>query len=97
MLAVGTDRRSISRYITAENLLVALLGIPLGLVVGYFAARSAMASFSSDLFAFDLHIEATTFVWAAMAILVVALVSQWPGLRAIRRISIPTIVKERSA
>ena len=97
LLAVGTDRRSISRYITAENLLVALLGIPLGLVVGYFAAKSAMASFSSDMFAFDLHIQATTFVWAALAILLVALVSQWPGLRAIRRISIPQIVKERSA
>ena len=56
-----------------------------------------MASFSSDLFAFDLFIEPTTFLWSAAAILVVALVSQWPGLRAIRRISIPKVVKERVA
>jgi putative ABC transport system permease protein len=97
LLAVGTDRRRISRYITAENLLVALLGIPLGLVVGYFAAKAAMGSFSSDLFAFDLWMAPTTYVWASAAILVVALVSQWPGLRAIKRISIPKIVKERSA
>ena len=97
LLAVGTDRRSISRYITAENLLVTAMGIPIGLVVGYYAAKTAMASFSSDLFAFDLYIRPTTFVWASLAILVVALVSQVPGLRAIRRISIPQIVKERSA
>lgn len=97
LLAVGTDRRSISRYITAENLLVAAIGIPIGLVVGYFAARQAMASFSSDLFAFDLYIRPSTYLLAALAILVVALVSQVPGLRAIRRISIPKIVKERSA
>ena len=97
LLAVGTDRRTISRYITAENLLVALLGIPLGLVVGYLAARSAMASFSSDLFAFDLYVRPTTFLWAALAILIVGLISQRPGLRAIRRIDISRIIKERSA
>ena len=97
LLAVGKDRRSISRYITAENMLVVLLGIPLGLVVGYFAASAALGSFSSDLFAFDLHIAPMTFVWSAFAMLAVALISQWPGLRAVRRISIPKVVKERSA
>ncbi len=97
LLAVGTDRRSVSLYITAENLIVALMGIPLGLVVGYLAAWEAMASFSSDLFAFDLSIRPMTFVWAALAILLVGLVSQWPGLRAIRQISIAQVVKERSA
>ncbi|MGD2044315.1 MAG: ABC transporter permease [Acidimicrobiia bacterium] len=97
LLAVGTDRRTISRYITAENLIVALLGIPLGLVVGYLAAWEAMGSFSSDLFSFELSIRPMTFVWAAGAILVVGLVSQWPGLRAIRRISVAEVVKERSA
>jgi putative ABC transport system permease protein len=97
LLAVGTDRRTISRYITAENLLVALMGIPLGLVVGYLAAYEAMASFSSDLFAFDLSMRPMTFVWAALAILAVGVISQWPGLRAIRQISIAKVVKERSA
>ena len=97
LLAVGTDRRSITKYITAENLLVAAMGIPIGLFVGYLAAKEAMASFSSDLFAFDLYIRPSTYVLASLAILVVALVSQIPGLRAIRRISIPQVVKERSA
>lgn len=96
-MAVGTDRRRISRLITVENLLVAMIGIPVGLVVGWLAARAAMASFSSDLFAFDLHMQPTTFLWATLAMLAVALLSQWPGLRAIRRLSIPKIVKERVA
>jgi putative ABC transport system permease protein len=97
LLAVGTERRSISRYITAENMLVAAMGIPLGLIAGYFAASAAMSSFNSDLFTFKLHIQPTTYVFASLAIVVVALISQVPGLRAIRRISIPKIVKERSA
>ncbi|MCP3998178.1 MAG: ABC transporter permease [bacterium] len=97
LLAVGTERRSISRYITAENMLVAAMGIPLGLVIGTLAASTALASFNSDLFTFTLHIQPTTYVFASLAILVVALISQIPGLRAIRRISIPKVVKERSA
>ncbi|MCH7585458.1 MAG: FtsX-like permease family protein [Acidobacteria bacterium] len=97
LLAMGTDRRSISRYITTENLLVAAMGIPIGLVVGHYAAKAAMASFGSDLFSFDLHIQPMTYVWASLAILVVALISQWPGLRAIRTLSIPKIIKERAA
>jgi len=76
LLAVGTDRRSISRYIATENLLVVAMGIPIGLVVGYYAARSTMASFASDLFAFDLFVKPTTYLWVSLAILIVALVSQ---------------------
>jgi len=96
LLAVGVERSSISRYVTAENMLVVLLGIPLGLIAGYLVARAAMASFSSDLFSFDLYISPMTYVWSALAMLVVAFVSQWPGLRAIRKLNIPRIVKERS-
>ncbi len=96
LLAVGTERRQISRMITAENMMVALVGIPLGLGAGYLAAKQAMASFNSDLFAFDLYIRPSTLVISGLAILVVALLSQWPGLRAIGRLEIAKIVKERS-
>ncbi len=97
LLAVGTERRTISRMITAENLIVAMLGIPIGLVAGYYLSKMAMGTFSSDMFSFDLYVEPMTFVWSALAIIVVALVSQIPGLRAVGRISIPEIIKERSA
>ena len=97
LLAVGIERRTISRLITAENLLVAMIGIPLGLAVGYYGSKAALQSFQSDMFAFDLYIKPVTYFIAGIAIVVVALISQWPGLRAIRRLSIPAIVKERSA
>ncbi|MBT8193609.1 MAG: FtsX-like permease family protein, partial [Acidimicrobiia bacterium] len=96
LLAVGTERRQISRMITAENMTVAIVGIPLGLLAGFVTAGQAMASFESDLFAFDLYIRPSTFVISALAILIVALLSQWPGLRAIGRLEIAKIVKERS-
>jgi putative ABC transport system permease protein len=96
LLAVGIRRRTISHLITAENLIVAAIGIPLGLVVGYWVSSLAMGTFSSELFKFDLYMRPTTFVFSALAILVVALISEWPGLRALRRLSIPEVVKERS-
>jgi len=96
LLAVGMERKTISRLVTAENLLVVLAGIPIGLVAGYFVSSLAMASFESDMFTFDLYMRPTTLLFSAMAIIGVALISGWPGLRALRRLDIPTIVKERS-
>lgn len=97
LLAVGTENRTISRLITTENLIVAVLGIPVGLAAGFYLSKMAMATFSSDMFKFDLYVEPLTFVWSSVAIIIVALVSQIPGLRAVRRIDIPRIIKERSA
>jgi putative ABC transport system permease protein len=97
LLAVGTERRTISRLITTENLIVAMIGIPIGLVAGFYLSSMAMGTFSSDMFKFDLYVQPMTFVWSSVAIIVVALVSQIPGLRAVRRIDIPKIIKERAA
>ncbi|MDR9450008.1 MAG: ABC transporter permease, partial [Acidimicrobiia bacterium] len=96
LLAMGTKRSMISRLITTENLLVAAIGIPLGLVVGYLTSAAAMASFQSDMFRFELYVKPLTFVWSALAILIVALISQWPGLRAVGRMDIARVVKERA-
>ena len=96
MLAVGTDRRTISRLITAENLLVAMLGIPPGLVLGWLLSAQAMASFESDLFQFDLYMRPTTLAGAALAVIVVGLLSLVPVLRAVRRMDLARIVKQRS-
>jgi putative ABC transport system permease protein len=92
----GVRLRRISRLIASENLLLVAIGIPLGLVAGYFVAKGFMSSFSSDLFSFALAMQWTTFVIAAIAMLVVGLVTQWPSLRAIRRIEIATVLRERA-
>jgi len=97
LLAVGTKRSTVSRLITAENLIVAVAGIPFGLVAGYYLSAFFWGSFESDMFAFDLYVRPATFAFAGLAIVVVALISGWPGLRALRRLHIPTVVKERSS
>ncbi len=93
---LGMPKAQVSRLVTAENLLLIVVGLIPGLVVGYFAAAAAMASFSSDLFRFDLQVRPTTFAFTALAILAVGFVSQWPALRSVGRIDLGRVVRERA-
>jgi putative ABC transport system permease protein len=93
---LGMSRATLARLVTGENLMLTLLGLVPGLIVGYAVAAAFMASFSSDLFNYDLHIRTTTFVFTALAIVVVGLVSQWPALRAVGRLDLGRIVRERA-
>jgi len=94
--ATGMRRRTLARLITGENMLLTALGIVPGLIIGYYAARLFMATFSSDLFSFDLTMRWTTPVFVAVALLVAAFVSQWPVLRAVDRVDVAKVVRERS-
>jgi putative ABC transport system permease protein len=97
MRAAGTPYRSVARVIAAENALITALGIVPGLVAGYLAAAAFMASFSSDQFSFALEMRTSTLILSAVAIFAVALLSQIPGLRAVRRLDIAEVVRERAA
>jgi putative ABC transport system permease protein len=95
--ALGMPQRQVSRLVTAENLLLIVAGLVPGLIVGYFGAAAAMASFSSDLFQFNLEMRPTTLVLTAVAIVAVGLVSQGPALRSVGRIDLATVVRERAS
>ncbi len=95
--AAGARHRTLARMITAENVLMTLLGIGPGLLIGYELARLFMAQFDNDQFDFSLQMRASTLVFAALAILIVALLSQLPGLRAVRRLDVAEVVRERAA
>ncbi|MEZ5076173.1 MAG: ABC transporter permease [Solirubrobacterales bacterium] len=95
--AAGTPFRTLSRMITAENVLVTAIGIVPGLIVGVEVSRLFLGSFSSDAFSFELEVRTSTLVLTAVAILLVSLLSQRPGLRAVRRLDIASVVRERAA
>lgn len=94
--AAGVRLCRISLLVTWENLGLTLIGLVPGLPLGIAAAGLFMASYSSDLFHFDLHIYPQTPVLAATAVLLAALLSQWPALRAIGRLNLAAVVRERS-
>ena len=97
LMAVGVDRSTISRLITVENLAVVAIGVPIGLVAGYWVSAAALASFESDMFRLTLDMRPSTMVLSALAMVMVAFVSQRPGLAAIRRMDLTRIIKDRSS
>lgn len=97
LMAVGVDRSTISRLITVENLAVVAIGVPIGLVAGYWVSAAALASFESDMFRLTLQMRWSTLVLSALAMVIVAFASQRPGLAAIRRMDLTRIIKDRSS
>jgi putative ABC transport system permease protein len=91
----GTPLRRVAGALATENLLATALGVPFGLLLGTLAARAFLASFSNDLFHLDLHLG-----WwpmpAAAGVLLAAALSQWPATRAVRRMDIARVVRERA-
>jgi len=96
LMAAGVSRGTLIRLITCENMILSALGVLPGLAVGYLVSKLFMASYSTDLFSFDLHMKPLTLVLSAVAIMAVALLSQWPGLRALRDFDVATVVRERA-
>ncbi len=94
--AAGVPVRRVAGMIATENLAATTLGLPIGVAAGMLAARAFLGSFSSDLFTFRL-----TFGWwvipaAVVAVLAAATVSQWPAIRAVRRLDVARVVRERA-
>jgi putative ABC transport system permease protein len=94
---LGMPSRTISRLITGENLLLTAIGLVPGLIVGYLVSAEYMASFSSDMFQFDLHMRPTTLLLTAIAIIITGLLSQIPAMRQVRHMELGRIVRERAS
>jgi len=93
---LGMPSATVSRLITGENLLLTAIGLIPGLIIGYLVAAAFMSSFSSDMFQFTLDMRPTTLLLTAAAIVITGLLSQIPALRAVRRLELGRIVRERA-
>ncbi len=94
--AAGVPVRRVGWTIATENLTATALGIPFGLALGVVAAATLNSSFSSDLFRIDLILGWWPLPAAALGVLVAAALSQWPAVRAVRRVDVARVVRERA-
>lgn len=95
--AAGMPFGALARMITVENVVVASLGIVPGCLIAFELARLFMGQFSTDWFNFAVEARPLTFILSSLAILAVALLSELPGLRAVKRLDVAAVVRERSA
>ncbi len=93
----GVRRRTIAGLISAENLLVTVLGIVPGLLIGVLGGGAFLSAYNTDQFHLTLVVRPLTLAIAAAAIIAVAALSQWPGLRAVSRLDLGQAVRERAS
>ncbi len=94
--AAGLARGLLARLVAAENLLLTLIGLPLGLLVGLLLGQWFMAGQETEGYQWSLHIDTTTLAIVTGGVFVASLLAQLPVLRGLRRIDVARIVRERS-
>jgi putative ABC transport system permease protein len=95
--AAGVSVRRVSGMLAAENLAATALGVPFGLILGVLAGRGFLASFNSDLFQFEADFTWWVLAISTLGVLLAAAASQWPAVRAVRRLDVARVVRERAA
>ncbi|MGH8866377.1 MAG: ABC transporter permease [Actinomycetes bacterium] len=91
----GVRSTTLARLVTGEGVLVALLGVVPGLLLGVVSVDLLLGSYTSDILRLDAVVQPLTLVLATGAVLAVAMLAQWPGLRAVRRTDIAEVLRER--
>lgn len=94
--AAGVPLSRVAGTLATENLTATALGIPIGLAAGLLAGSAFLDSFSSDLFRLDLDPTWWALAVAVAGVCLAAAASQWPAVRAVRRLDIARVVRERS-
>lgn len=92
----GMGTGLLARLVAAENLLLVLVAVPLGLLAGTWAADWFMSTYETQGYHWSLAMNAGTPLVVGIGVLVAALVVQVPALRTIRRLDLARIVRERS-
>jgi len=83
--AVGAGARQIVAVLVSEGVMLAMLGLIVGIAAGYPLARVLVSITSQELFALSFHLSLSTIAMTfAVAILAVAAVSAMPGIVASR-------------
>lgn len=95
--AAGVSVAKVARTIAWENLVATALGIPAGLALGVWAAWAMLQTYSNDLFTLPLDMPWWLLALGALGVLLAAGLSQWPAVRAVRRVDVATVVRERAA
>jgi putative ABC transport system permease protein len=100
MRTLGVSRREVGLMLTIENLILALFGTAVGLPIGgWFVKQFVVAAQTEEqmeLFSMKPALTVQTYVSAAVLVIIVVLVSQWPGLRMLGRLDLAKSTKERA-
>jgi putative ABC transport system permease protein len=92
----GMGTGQLARMVATENMLLVVLGVPLGLLLGAWTADWFMSTYETQGYHWSLSMSTHTPVIVAAGVVAAAVLTQIPGVRSLRRLDLARIVRERS-
>lgn len=83
MMTIGEDRRHLAWMVTLENMLLALVGAPIGIYLGYLTAQQLYGSLSTEVYSLNAILYPESYVWIVLSIVGILLLSELPPIRRI--------------
>jgi putative ABC transport system permease protein len=94
MRTFGTGIGRLATMLTVENVLMGVLGVIVGLPIGFAIAQYFAGLYQNELFDMPVVIYTRTYALAAAGALIVLLLAEIPSIRFVRRLDLPAIVRE---
>ncbi|EUA05862.1 ftsX-like permease family protein [Mycobacterium kansasii 732] len=94
--AAGMGARLLGRLVAAENMTLAAIGLPAGLIVGTGLAEWFLSTYVTQGYRWHLMMHTTTPFLVTVGVLSAALLTMIPTFRVIRRMDVAKVVRERT-
>jgi putative ABC transport system permease protein len=94
MRTFGTGITRLASMLTVENVLMGLLGVALGMPIGYGLALYFATLYQNDIFDMPMVINGSTYAIAGVAAIIVLLLAEVPAIRYVRKLDLPSVVRE---
>ncbi|KZS59631.1 hypothetical protein A4G27_12300 [Mycobacterium kansasii] len=94
--AAGMGARLLGRLVAAENMTLAAIGLPAGLIVGTGLAEWFLSTYVTQGYRWHLMMHTTTPFLVTVGVLRAALLTMIPTFRVIRRMDVAKVVRERT-
>jgi putative ABC transport system permease protein len=96
MRAQGESKGGIAAMVTIENVLLGLVGIILGIPLGYGLSMYLFSLLQTDMVTYSLVISPGTYLFAVGTVILVTLISQVPSIRHLNRLDLSRVIKEQA-
>ncbi|OGO46093.1 MAG: hypothetical protein A2W34_01330 [Chloroflexi bacterium RBG_16_64_32] len=97
MRTIGSGVGRLGAMLTVENVLMGLLGLVVGLPLGYLISLYFASLYQNELLDMPTVIYPRTYGIASLGALLVLLLAEVPSVRFLRRLDLPAVVREMSA
>jgi putative ABC transport system permease protein len=97
MRTIGSAVGRLGVMLTVENVLMGVLGVVIGLPLGYAISLYFASLYDNELWDMPTVIYTRTYAVAALGALLVLLLAEVPSIRFVRRLDLPAVVREMSA